>query len=213
MLTKLRSTKSHEIPRKVLVREFLIFLGFLALTAIMTWPWVLHLRDAVPDTGDPYAISYFLWWNFHQTFHAPLHLFEATILYPYHYTLAFGEFDYGVSLLFIPLFVLGCPRNSFQHRRLSQFSVYRLRNFSAGTHLVGFNSNCLGRRNHYHLPPFSLSSPAHQHLIFAGWIPLLFEALIRFARQRSWPRAAWLGVAFLMNGLTCTSWLILTVIP
>ena len=93
--------------RRPLAREFLIFLGFLALTAIMTWPWVLHLRDAVPDTGDPYAISYFLWWDFHQTFHAPLHLFEATILYPYHYTLAFGEFDYGVSLLFFPLFVLG----------------------------------------------------------------------------------------------------------
>jgi len=93
--------------RRPIVREFLIFLGFLALTAIMTWPWVLQLRDAVADTGDPYAISYFLWWDFHQTFHAPLHLFQATILYPYKDTLAFGEFDYGVSLLFFPLFVIG----------------------------------------------------------------------------------------------------------
>jgi hypothetical protein len=72
--------------------EFLIFLGFLALATLTIWPWILHLRDAVPDTGDPYAISYFMWWDFHQTFHAPLHLFEATILYPYHYTLAFGIF-------------------------------------------------------------------------------------------------------------------------
>src|ERR1700704_4934335 len=93
--------------RRPLTREVLIFLGFVVLTAMMTWPWVLPLRTAVPDTGDPYAISYFLWWDFHQTFHAPLHLFDATILFPYHQTLAFGEFDYGVSLLFFPLFALG----------------------------------------------------------------------------------------------------------
>ena len=87
------------------VRELLILLGFVFLTSIMTWPWVLHLRDAVPDTGDPYAISYFLWWDYHQTFHDPLNLFHATIFYPYHYSLAFGEYDYGVSLIFFPDFL------------------------------------------------------------------------------------------------------------
>src|SRR5258705_9432908 len=93
--------------RRPLLREFLIFLAFTVLTAIMTWPWVLHVRNAVPDTGDPYAISYFLWWDFHQTFHDPLNLFQATIFFPYRDTLAFGEFDYGVSLLFFPVLALG----------------------------------------------------------------------------------------------------------
>src|SRR5205807_7209213 len=93
--------------QRPLVRESLIFLAFAGLTVIMTWPWVLHLRDAVPDTGDPYAISYLMWWDFHQTFHDPLNLFQATIFYPYHYSLAFGEYDYGVSLIFFPLFALG----------------------------------------------------------------------------------------------------------
>src|SRR2546430_14798389 len=102
--------------RRLLTREVLIFLGFVVLTAIMTWPWVLHLRTAVPDNGVPYAISYFLWWDFHQTFHDPLHLFQATIFYPYHYSLAFGEYDYGVSLIFFPLFALG-------FRPLTVFSV------------------------------------------------------------------------------------------
>lgn len=75
--------------RRTVARETLIFLGFLALTVLMTWPWALHLRDAVSDRGDPYAIAYYLWWDYHQTFHDPLNLFQATVLYPYKYTLAF----------------------------------------------------------------------------------------------------------------------------
>lgn len=200
--------------RRPIVREFLIFLGFLALTALMTWPWVLHLRDAVPDTGDPYAISYFIWWDFHQTFHAPLHLFEATILYPFHHTLAFGEFDYGVSLLFFPLFVLGFrPVTVFSIAAFLSFpftgyATFRLaRTLSASTAIAWIAGIIIA------FLPFRFHHLSHLHLIFAGWIPLLFEALIRFARQRSWPRAAWFGFAFLMNGLTCTTWLILTIIP
>jgi len=200
--------------RRPIVWELLIFLGFLALTVIMTWPWVLHLRDAVPDTGDPYAISYFLWWDFHQTFHAPLHLFEATILYPYHDTLAFGEFDYGVSLLFFPLFVLGFrPLTVFSIAAFLSFpftgyGTFRLARTLSGSTAIAWIAGII-----IAFLPFRFHHLSHLHLIFAGWIPLLFEALVRFARQRSWPRAAWLGFAFLMNGLTCTSWLILTIIP
>jgi hypothetical protein len=200
--------------RRPIVREFLIFLGFLALTTLMTWPWVLHLRNAVPDTGDPYAISYFMWWDFHQTFHAPLHLFEATILYPYHHTLAFGESDYGVSLFFFPLFMLGFrPVTVFSIAAFLSFpftgyATFRLaRTLSASTAIAWIAGIIIA------FLPFRFHHLSHLHLIFAGWIPLLFEALVRFARQRSWPRAAWLGFAFLMNGLTCTTWLLLTIIP
>ncbi|PYS22473.1 MAG: hypothetical protein DMF72_13135, partial [Acidobacteria bacterium] len=88
-------------------REVGIVLGFCLLTGLMTWPWILHLRDAVADKGDPYMIAWTLWWDFHQTFHNPLHLFDANIFYPYRYTLAFSENDYGIAVLFFPLFAMG----------------------------------------------------------------------------------------------------------
>jgi uncharacterized membrane protein len=44
-------------------------------------------------------------------------------------------------------------------------------------------------------------------------IPIVLEALVLYARERSWRRAWWLGAAFLMNGLTCIHWLVLTLIP
>src|SRR2546425_11957907 len=88
-------------------REFLIFMAFVGLTLVMTWPWVTHLRDAATDPGDPYLNSWILWWDYHQTFHSPLNLFHANIYYPYRYTLAFSEHNYGIALLCFPLFALG----------------------------------------------------------------------------------------------------------
>ena len=52
-------------------------------------------------------IAWTLWWDYHQTFTNPLHLFDANVFYPYKYTLAFSENDYGLALLFFPLFAMG----------------------------------------------------------------------------------------------------------
>ncbi len=200
--------------RRPVLREFLIFAAFLGLAAIMTWPWVLHLRDAVPDTGDPYAIAYLLWWDFHQTFHDPLNLFQATFFYPYHSTLAFGEFDYGVSLLFFPLFAIGLrpltvySLAAFLSFPFTGYATFRLARTLSGSMGVAWIAGII-----IAFLPFRFHHLAHLHLIFAGWVPLLFEALILFTRQRSWRRATWLGCAFLMNALTCTTWFLLTIIP
>jgi hypothetical protein len=65
-------------PNQRLTRECLIFLAFFGLTILMTWPWALHLRDAVSDPGDPYLNAWIMWWDYHQTFHDPLNLFRPT---------------------------------------------------------------------------------------------------------------------------------------
>jgi len=102
--TKLRRSLSS-LP--AFQRELLIVFAFTALTLVMTWPWAAHLRSAASDPGDPYLISWTLWWDYHQTFKDPLHLFQANIFYPYRYSLAFSEHCYGIALLFFPLFALG----------------------------------------------------------------------------------------------------------
>ena len=105
-------TRNVESPRmserlRRLLPEFLVCLAFLGLTAVMTWPWVLHLRDHCSDTGDPYLVSWTLWWDFHQTFHDPLHLFDGNVSFPMKYSLAFSEHNYGIALPFFPLLALG----------------------------------------------------------------------------------------------------------
>lgn len=202
------------INRRTVIRELLIFLGFLALSILMTWPWALHLRDASSDRGDPYAIAYYMWWDYHQTFHDPINLFHSTVLYPYKYTLAFTESAYGVSLLFFPLFALG-------FRPLTILSVATLIAFAFSGYgmfrLVRTLTNSAGAAwiagIVFAFLPYHFQRLPHLHLLFTGWIPLLLEALVLFAQQRTWKRASWLGVTFVMNALTSVTWFILTLLP
>jgi hypothetical protein len=213
LLRRLSKLRTSQFGRPI-IHDLLVFLAFVLATVVMTWPWVLHLRDAVPDTGDPYAISYLLWWDYHQTFRAPLSLFEANILFPYHSTLAFGEYNYGVSLLCFPLFFIGLrPLTvygiaSFLSFPLTGYGMFRLaRTFSASSGIAWVTGMIFA------FLPFRFHHLAHLHLNFFVWTLLLFEALVLFARQRSWPRAIWLGFTFLMHGLTCMTWLALAIIP
>ncbi|PWT89023.1 MAG: hypothetical protein C5B55_12075 [Blastocatellia bacterium] len=195
-------------------REVSIFIAFLFLTALMTWPWVVNLRNAVSDTGDPYMISWTLWWDYHQTFHDPLNLFQANIFYPLRYTLAFSEHDYGIAVLFFPLFAIG----------LRPLTVHSIATFT-GFAFCGYGSFRLTRTLTnssgaawiagvvFAFIPYRFQLLSHLHYLFAGWIPLLVEALAMFIHVRSWKRATWVGVAFLMNGLTCITWLLLTLLP
>lgn len=200
--------------RRTLARETLIFLGFLTLTVLMTWPWALHLRDAASDRGDSYSITYWLWWDYHQTFHDPRNLFQATAFYPYKYTMAFTENNYGVALLFFPMFALG-------FRPLTVHSVATLVAFAFSGYgmfrLVRTLTNSLGAAwiaaIVFAFVPYHFQRLPHLHLLFTGWIPLLLEALILYSRRRTWRIASWLGITFVMNALTSVTYFILTLVP
>jgi hypothetical protein len=202
------------LEKRPVLREVSIFCAFIGLAALMTWPWLRHPLDTVSDLGDPYNIAYTLWWDFHQTFRDPRHLFDATIFYPYRDTLAFSEHDYGIALLFFPLFALGVrpltvhSLATFFAFVLSGYGAFRLARTVTGSYGAAWVAGVA-----FAFIPYRFQRLPHLHYIFAGWIPLLFEALVLFVRVRNPRRAAWLGIAFLMNALTCISWFILTLIP
>lgn len=196
------------------VREAVNFFGFIGLTAVMTWPWVTRLRDACADQGDPSLVSWILWWDYHQTFTAPLHLFDANIFYPLHQTLAFSENDYGISLLFFPLFALGLQPltvNSvatFLGFAFCGYGAFRLTRTLTASNWAAWIAGLV-----FAFIPYRFHLLSQLHYVFTGWMPLTLEALVLFARERSRKRAAWLGIAFTMNGLSCLSWFILSLAP
>ncbi|MDX6576607.1 MAG: hypothetical protein QOE96_2560, partial [Blastocatellia bacterium] len=117
-----------------LVRELGVIFVFFLFTAILTWPYVTRLRDVVVDRGDPYLITWIMWWDYHQTFTNPLHLFHANVFYPLKYSLAFSENSYGIALLFFPLYALG----------LAPLTVHAIAIF-LGFALCGYGAFRLGR--------------------------------------------------------------------
>jgi hypothetical protein len=180
----------------------------------MTWPWALHPRDSVGDTGDSYLSAWILWWDYHQTFTDPLNLFHANILYPYRYTLAFSENSYGLALLFFPLHAAGLrPLTVHGVATLFGFAFCGYGAFRLARTLAGSTGAAWVAGLAFAFVPYRFHHLPHLVYLFAGWMPLLLEALVLYARAPTRRRAAWLGVAFYMNALTCIHWLVLTLIP
>jgi hypothetical protein len=199
---------------RTILGESLIFLAFVALTIAMTWPWVLHLRDSVSDPGDPYLIAWIMWWDYFQTFHDPVNLFQAPIFYPYSYALAYSENSYGIALLFFPLYALGLrPLTAVGLATLlgfatSGYSAFRLARTITGSTGVAWVAGIV-----FGFALYRFATISHLSYLFAGWIPLTLEALVLFLRRPTWRRAGWLGLAFTMNALSCIHWFVLTLIP
>jgi hypothetical protein len=202
------------LQRNRVVREALIFLAFCAFTAVLTWPYVLHLRDAVADVGDPYLVSWILWWDYHQTFTDPLNLFHSNLFYPLRYTLAFSENSYGIALPFFPLYALGFRPLTvhaiavFLGFASSGYGAFRLGRTLSGSSGAGWIAGIA-----FAFVPFRFGMLSHVHYLFSMWIPLVFEALVLFARERNRKRALYLGIAFFMSGLTCITWFTFSLVP
>ena len=204
----------RRLIRIPVVRELLIINVFCLFTSLLTWPYVTRLRDAVVDTGDPYLISWILWWDYHQTFTNPLHLFDSNSFYPLRYTLAFSEHSYGISLLFFPLYALGLRPLTVQAVALflgfalSGYGAFRLGRALTGSTAVGWVAGIV-----FAFVPYRFNMMSQVSYLFSPWIPLVFEALVLFVRDRSIKRATWLGCAFFMSGLTTISWFNLSLVP
>ncbi|HEV2762059.1 MAG TPA: hypothetical protein VGV38_03610, partial [Pyrinomonadaceae bacterium] len=211
---KSKHARAPRLAASPTLREASFLLLFLLLTAAMTWPWVTRLRDAVANVGDPYMIAWTLWWDYHATFNGPLNLFHANVFYPHPYSLAFSEHDYGIALLFFPLFAAGFrPLTVHSFATFCGFAFCGYASFRLTRTLTGSAAAGLVAGVFFAFVPYRFTLLEHLHYLFAGWLPLLLEALVLFARRRSWRRAAWLGVAFVMNALTCVTWMVLALVP
>lgn len=196
------------------LHQLWIVFAFCLFTAVLTWPYVNYLRDAVADPGDPYLVSWILWWDYHQTFTDPINLFHANLFYPLRYTLAFSEHCYGIALPFFPLFALGFRPLTvhavamFLGFALCGYGAFRLARTLTGSQAVGWIAGIV-----FAFVPFRFHLLSHLPYLFAPWIPLSVEALVLFVRERSRKRAIWLGFTFFMNGITSVSLFSLTLVP
>ncbi len=197
-----------------LAGEIGVALGFLVLTVVMTWPWAPRVRDAVVGPGDSYFNAWTLWWDWHQTLHDPLRLFDANIFFPYRLTLAFSENNYGIAAPLFPLFALGLrPLTVHGLAVLGGFALCGYAGFRLGRTLTGSTPAAWATGIAFAFSPYRFHNLTHLAYLSAGWIPLLLEALVLFIRERSWRRASWLGTTFVMNGLVCIHWFVLSLLP
>ena len=78
-----------------------------AVTAVVTYPQILHMTTGVHDFGDPLLNAWALAWTPHALVTAPASLFDANIFHPEKATLALSETLVFPALLAAPLRVSG----------------------------------------------------------------------------------------------------------
>jgi len=137
--------QSSKLPGRA---ELLIVVTFCLFTSAVTWPYVTRLRDAVVDRGDPYLIAWILWWDYHQTFTDPLHLFNANLFLPPKVHAGVQREQLRIALLFFPLYALGLkPLTVHAIAMFFGFALWRLRCFPAGPNAHRLNRSWLGCRD------------------------------------------------------------------
>lgn len=77
-----------------MVKNALVFLFFLGLTILVSWPLALHLNEFIIDRFDGLLITWILNWQIHSLssgLSGIFNFYNANIFYPYQNTLAFSE--------------------------------------------------------------------------------------------------------------------------
>ena len=177
---------------------------FIVLTAAMTYPQILHMRDALHDAGDPLLNLWAMSWVAHQLPTAPAHIFDANIFAPNRWTLAYSETLLAPTVVAAPLLWMG----------VRSVAVYNLV-FLSGFVLSGVGAALLVRELTHHTSasivagvifaflPFRFDHLAQLQLQQAEWIPLSLWAFHRVMRTGRWRDAPWVGVFFAGQILSC----------
>jgi hypothetical protein len=168
------------LPRKS--RPVLIFLIFLALSLLMTYPLLLNLDRGVRDPGDPLLNSWILAWDVKEIVSLDWKgFFDANIFYPSQRTLAYSEFLFTQALFALPvLLISGNPILAHNIVLLlalitSGFGMYLLASTLTKNTGAGIVAGII-----YAFSPFMFAHLCHLQVLSAGGIPLTFLFLHRY---------------------------------
>ncbi|MDP3046649.1 MAG: hypothetical protein Q8O07_04155, partial [Chloroflexota bacterium] len=156
---------------------------FSLLSALFTYPLVLHLADAVEDGQDALLNVWILAWDGHALFSDPLRLFDANIFYPFSRALAYSEINLSQALLALPATLIsGNPVLGYNLALLFTFvlsgwGMYLLAGRLTGSPWAGLGAGIVFAFNAY-----KLSNLAQIQLLSLHWLPFALLFLDRLLR-------------------------------
>lgn len=155
--------------------------GFVALTALLTYPLLFRMASTVHDYGDPLLNAWILAWNTTSLAHGNFAgYFDANIFFPAPTTLAYSEFLIPQTLLAGPIFlatgnaILAYNVVQFAAFVTTAFGMYLLAAHLAGR-LPGFAAGVI-----FAFSPFMFDHLSHLQILSAGGLPLALLYLHRY---------------------------------
>ncbi|HET7697258.1 MAG TPA: hypothetical protein VFK57_16210 [Vicinamibacterales bacterium] len=159
---------------------------FAALTAVMTWPQVLHLASRATPHQDVYFNMWRLRWFAH-ALATEARLFDANIFFPERRTLALSDAMFVEGLLMAPLTWLGLNPVLVHNLALlgaitlSGAAIFALVRYLTGSRGAGVIAGLV-----FCFAPYRFEHYMHMELQWAMWAPLAFLALHRAYDTGRW---------------------------
>jgi len=167
----------------------------------LTWPLAPHLGSVLADLGDSALNTFILDWVCHALIHAPLQLYDAPIFIPDKFPIAYSENMIGIAILLWPLHAIGAVA-LHNLTLLLGFATSAPGAFLLARYITRDTIASLIAGVFYGFTNFKFDHIVHLQIVWSVWLPLLLLATLLYWRTPDRKRAAFLGVAFAMNGLS-----------
>jgi hypothetical protein len=182
-----------------------IFIGYTAVTILITYPVAWHLATRVPhDLGDPLLSTVILWWNAH---HLPLSAewWNGSFFWPASGTLAFSDHRLGASLLASPLQWAGLsPLTAYNITLLATFPLCAIGAHWLAYTLTGRHDAAIVAGLAYGFSPYRIAHIEHLELLAAFGMPAALAALHHYLNDRQTKWMVVFGGALLLQALSCS---------
>jgi hypothetical protein len=167
-------------PREVWLRRVRVWGLFIGLTALMTWPSVLHLASRSVEHQDIFFNIWRMEWVRHALTTSPRDLFNGNQFYPETGVLAYSDAMLVESLIALPLLAIGLPSLLVHNLLLlGVISASGIGMFVLTRHLWGSPPAAIVAGVIFAFAPYRFSHFMHMELQWAVWMPWAFWAMQR----------------------------------
>jgi hypothetical protein len=192
------------LPRAVVLGVFVTYLG---LAVIATWPLAARAGDSVFGLGTPPLNVWAIGAVLHRLPRDPLHLFDANAFYPYRHSLAFSEHLLVQALQAAP-FVATTGNHVLAHNAVALLTLATagLGMFLLARELVGDSAAAFGAGVLYAFHSWNINELVRLQILSNQWFPFLVLSLLRYFSGPSRRRALGVGLFCALQGLSCMYW-------
>ncbi|MBA2286704.1 MAG: hypothetical protein H0W02_14600, partial [Ktedonobacteraceae bacterium] len=185
-------------------RDALYLLALVLLVVVMAWRYTPDFTGEVAgEWWDPLLNMWTLSWDTTTLVHAPMHLWQAPLLYPNALTLSYSENLLGEVLFYGPVFLL--THNPVMAYNVTFYlilllcgvNMYIAARYYTGKRLAAFVAALI-----YAFAPYRLGQIDHIHIIAGAWIPLAFLTLDRALQRGGWRHWSLFALCYLLQLLS-----------
>jgi hypothetical protein len=187
----------------VVLKGLVVFVGFLGLAALETWPLLAHFGGALGGGGsDALLNTWILSWDVHALATRPLRLFDANFLYPIERSLALSDHLLGVVAFFAPAYALtGNAVAGYNTLVLASFALSGFGAFALAWYWTRRWGPSIVAGLLFGFSPVRFGQIGHLQLLNFFWAPGALIFLDRFLRRRRWRDLAGFAVLYWLQVL------------